>query len=341
MSEIIKTDCVIIGAGPVGLFAVFELGILGLESHVVDNLDKIGGQCAELYPDKPIYDIPALPECTGLSLIENLQKQIKPFNTPFHLNERINEISSDNDIWTLKTSRDKVFETPNIFIAGGVGSFEPRKPPIDNVLKYENKGIKYSISDKNFYRDKKVVIFGGGDSALDWTVELSKIASHISLVHRRDEFKAANHTVNQMRDLVKAGKVNLVTKSQISNVQGSDRVEKVIIKDNDGNEKIIECDEILIFYGLKMELGPINDWGLNLHEKQIDVNTEDFETSLPGIFAIGDISYYPGKLKLILSGFHEAALAAQKAFTRAKPDETLTFRYTTSSSDIQKKLGVK
>ena len=341
MSETIKTDCVIIGAGPVGLFAVFELGILGLESHVVDNLDKIGGQCAELYPDKPIYDIPALPECTGLSLIENLQKQIKPFNTPFHLNERINEISSDNDIWTLKTSRDKVFETPNIFIAGGVGSFEPRKPPIDNVLKYENKGIKYSISDKNFYRDKKVVIFGGGDSALDWTVELSKIASHISLVHRRDEFKAANHTVNQMRDLVKVGKVNLVTKSQISNVQGSDRVEKVIIKDNDGNEKIIECDEILIFYGLKMELGPINDWGLNLHEKQIDVNTEDFETSLPGIFAIGDISYYPGKLKLILSGFHEAALAAQKAFTRAKPDETLTFRYTTSSSDIQKKLGVK
>ena len=272
MSETIKTDCLIIGAGPVGLFAVFELGILGLDSHVVDNLDKIGGQCAELYPDKPIYDIPALPECTGLSLIENLQKQIKPFNTPFHLNERIDEIINTGDLWKLKTTGNKVFETPNIFIAGGVGSFEPRKPPIENVSKYENKGIQYSIPDKNFYKDKKIIIFGGGDSALDWTVELSKIASHVTLVHRRDEFKAANHTVNLMKQLVKEGQVDLITKNQISDVKGSDRVEKAIIKDNDGNEKIIDCDEILIFYGLKMELGPINDWGLNLNEKQIEVN---------------------------------------------------------------------
>ena len=304
MSETIKTDCLIIGGGPVGLFAVFELGILGLDSHVVDNLDKIGGQCAELYPDKPIYDIPALPECTGLSLIENLQKQIKPFNTPFHLNERINEISNHENVWKLKTSSDKVFETPNIFIAGGVGSFEPRKPPIENVSKYENKGIQYSIPDKNYYTDKKIIIFGGGDSALDWTVELSKIASHITLVHRRDEFKAANHTVTLMKELVKEGKVDLITKNQISDVQGSDRVEKAIIKDNDGNEKSLDCDEILIFYGLKMELGPINDWGLNLNAKQIEVNTENFETNLAGVFAMGDISYYPGKLKLILSGFH-------------------------------------
>ena len=341
MSETIKTDCLIIGGGPVGLFAVFELGILGLDSHVVDNLDKIGGQCAELYPDKPIYDIPALPECTGLSLIENLQKQIKPFNTPFHLNERINEISNHENVWKLKTSSDKVFETPNIFIAGGVGSFEPRKPPIENVSKFENIGIQYSIPDKNYYTDKKIIIFGGGDSALDWTVELSKIASHITLVHRRDEFKAANHTVSLMKELVKEGKVDLITKNQISDVQGSDRVERAIIKDNDGNEKSLDCDEILIFYGLKMELGPINDWGLNLNAKQIEVNTENFETNLAGVFAMGDISYYPGKLKLILSGFHEAALAAQKAFVRARPDETLTFRYTTSSSDIQKKLGVK
>ena len=341
MSETIKTDCLIIGGGPVGLFAVFELGILGLDSHVVDNLDKIGGQCAELYPDKPIYDIPALPECTGLSLIENLQKQIKPFNTPFHLNERINEISNHENVWKLKTSSDKVFETPNIFIAGGVGSFEPRKPPIENVSKYENKGIQYSIPDKNYYTNKKIIIFGGGDSALDWTVELSKIASHITLVHRRDEFKAANHTVSLMKELVKEGKVDLITKNQISDVQGSDRVERAIIRDNNGNEKSLDCDEILIFYGLKMELGPINDWGLNLNEKQIEVNTENFETNLAGVFAMGDISYYPGKLKLILSGFHEAALAAQKAFVRARPDETLTFRYTTSSSDIQNKLGVK
>ncbi len=341
MSETIKTDCLIVGAGPVGLFAVFELGILGLSCEVVDNLDKIGGQCAELYPDKPIYDIPALPECTGLSLIENLQKQIKPFNTSFHLNERIDQISNEGDLWIIKTSANKVFETPNIFIAGGVGSFEPRKPPIESVSLFEGKGIEYSIPNKDYYAGKKIVIFGGGDSALDWTVELSKIASHITLVHRRDEFKAAQHTVSLMEGLVKEGKVGLITNYQISDVLGDKRIKKAVIKDKSDVTQEIDCDEILIFYGLKMELGPINDWGLNLNEKQISVNTENFETNLPGVFAIGDISYYPGKLKLILSGFHEAALASQKAFVRAKPDETLTFRYTTSSSDIQKKLGVK
>ena len=341
MSETIKTDCLIVGAGPVGLFAVFELGILGLSCEVVDNLDKIGGQCAELYPDKPIYDIPALPECTGLSLIENLQKQIKPFNTSFHLNERIDQISNEGDLWIVKTSANKVFETPNIFIAGGVGSFEPRKPPIESVSMFEGKGIEYSIPNKDYYAGKKIVIFGGGDSALDWTVELSKIASHITLVHRRDEFKAAQHTVSLMEGLVKEGKVDLITNHQISDVSGDMRIKKTVIKDKSDVTQEIDCDEILIFYGLKMELGPINDWGLNLNEKQISVNTENFETNLPGVFAIGDISYYPGKLKLILSGFHEAALASQKAFVRAKPDETLTFRYTTSSSDIQKKLGVK
>ena len=341
MSETIKTDCLIVGAGPVGLFAVFELGILGLSCEVVDNLDKIGGQCAELYPDKPIYDIPALPECTGLSLIKNLQKQIKPFNTSFHLNERIDQISNEGDLWIIKTSANKVFETPNIFIAGGVGSFEPRKPPIESVSMFEGKGIEYSIPNKDYYTGKKIVIFGGGDSALDWTVELSKIASHITLVHRRDEFKAAQHTVSLMEGLVKEGKVDLITNHQISDVLGDKHIKKAVIKDKSDVTQEIDCDEILIFYGLKMELGPINDWGLNLNEKQISVNTENFETNLPGVFAIGDISYYPGKLKLILSGFHEAALASQKAFVRAKPDETLTFRYTTSSIDIQKKLGVK
>ena len=341
MSETIKTDCLIVGAGPVGLFAVFELGILGLSCEVVDNLDKIGGQCAELYPDKPIYDIPALPECTGLSLIENLQKQIKPFNTSFHLNERIDQISNEGDLWIVKTSANKVFESPNIFIAGGVGSFEPRKPPIESVSMFEGKGIEYSIPNKDYYAGKKIVIFGGGDSALDWTVELSKIASHITLVHRRDEFKAAQHTVSLMEGLAKEGKVDLITNHQISDVSGDMRIRKAVIKDKSDLTQEIDCDEILIFYGLKMELGPINDWGLNLNEKQISVNTENFETNLPGVFAIGDISYYPGKLKLILSGFHEAALASQKAFVRAKPDETLKFRYTTSSSDIQKKLGVK
>ena len=341
MSDQIKTDCLIIGAGPVGLFAIFELGILGLSAQVVDNLDKIGGQCAELYPDKPIYDIPGLPECTGLSLVENLQKQIEPFKTQFHLNERIDAIKNDKDLWLVTTSKGKVFVTPNIFIAGGIGSFEPRKPPLENVTKYEDKGVSYSVSDKNFYKDKKVIIFGGGDSALDWTVELAKIANQVVLIHRRDEFKAVNHTVKQMRELVKEGKVILHTKNQIEDVIGEDQVKKCIIKNNEGNLTEIDCDEILIFHGLKMELGPINDWGLNLYEKQIEVNTENFQTNLPGVFAMGDISYYPGKLKLILSGFHEASLAAQEAFRRARPDETLTFRYTTSSKDIHEKLGVK
>ncbi len=341
MPDQIKTDCLIVGAGPVGLFAIFELGILGLSAQVVDNLDKIGGQCAELYPDKPIYDIPGLPECTGLSLVENLQKQIEPFKTQFHLNERIDAIKNDKDLWLVTTSKGKVFVTPNIFIAGGVGSFEPRKPPLENVTKYEDKGVSYSVSDKNFYKDKKVIIFGGGDSALDWTVELAKIANQVVLIHRRDEFKAVNHTVKQMRELVKEGKVILHTKNQIEDVIGEDQVKKCIIKNNEGNLTEIDCDEILIFHGLKMELGPINDWGLNLYEKQIEVNTENFQTNLPGVFAMGDISYYPGKLKLILSGFHEASLAAQEAFRRARPDETLTFRYTTSSKDIHEKLGVK
>ena len=341
MPDQIKTDCLIVGAGPVGLFAIFELGILGLSAQVVDNLDKIGGQCAELYPDKPIYDIPGLPECTGLSLVENLQKQIEPFKTQFHLNERIDAIKNDKDLWLVTTSKGKVFVTPNIFIAGGVGSFEPRKPPLENVAKYEDKGVSYSVSDKNFYKDKKVIIFGGGDSALDWTVELAKIANQVVLIHRRDEFKAVNHTVKQMRELVKEGKVILHTKNQIEDVVGEDRVKKCIIKNNEANLTEIDCDEILIFHGLKMELGPINDWGLNLYEKQIEVNTENFQTNLPGVFAMGDISYYPGKLKLILSGFHEASLAAQEAFRRARPDETLTFRYTTSSKDIHEKLGVK
>ena len=336
-----KTDALIIGAGPTGLFTAHQLNLIGLSCEVVDNLDKIGGQCIELYPDKPIYDIPAVPECTGEELTKNLINQLKPFDIKFHLGERVDEVKKDDINWIVKTNNGKIFSTPNVIIAGGVGSFEPRKPPIESVSMFEGNGIEYSIPNKDYYAGKKIVIFGGGDSALDWTVELSKIASHITLVHRRDEFKAAQHTVSLMEGLVKEGKVDLITNHQISDVSGDTRIKKAVIKDKSDATQEIECDEILIFYGLKMELGPINDWGLNLNEKQISVNTENFETNLPGVFAIGDISYYPGKLKLILSGFHEAALASQKAFVRAKPDETLTFRYTTSSSDIQKKLGVK
>ena len=337
----ITTDVLIIGAGPTALFAVQQLGLIGLKAEVVDNLDKVGGQCSELYPDKPIYDIPGLPECTGQSLVDNLLNQIKPFKTKFSLNERLDALEKVDNNWLAITSSGQKFLTPNIFIAAGVGSFEPRKIPIDGIEKFESNGLAYSIPDKSYYKDKNIVIFGGGDSALDWTVELSKIANQITLVHRRDEFKAVEHTVKKMRNLAKSGKVNLYTKYQIKNIEGNEKVEKVIIKDNEGNLKPVLCDEVLVFHGLKMELGPINDWGLNLYEKRIKVNTTDFQTNLEGIFAIGDINHYPGKLKLILSGFHEAALACQTAFKRAKPDENLVFRYTTSSKDIHAKLGVK
>ena len=341
MTDHIKTDCLVIGAGPVGLFAVFELGILGLKSEVVDNLDKIGGQCAELYPDKPIYDIPGLPSCTGQSLVDNLLKQIEPFKTPMHLNQRIESLKKVEENWEATTSLGQIFLTPSIFIAGGVGSFEPRKPPIENIIKFENKGVSYAIPNKEIYKDKTIVIFGGGDSALDWTVELSKIAKHIYLVHRREEFRAVEHTVSLMQQLVKENKVTLYTNNQIIDASGDECLRSISIKSKDGKIEILDCDDVLIFHGLKNELGPINDWGLGISEKQILVNTENFQTNLDGIFAIGDIASYPGKLKLILSGFHEAALAAQQAFKRAKPDENLLFRYSTSDKDIHERLGLK
>jgi thioredoxin reductase (NADPH) len=337
----IKTDAVIVGAGPVGLFAVFELGIMGLNAHVIDNLDKVGGQCIELYPDKPIYDIPALPECTGESLTKNLLKQIKPFKTNFHLNQRVEKIEKKNNHWLVTTSDQVQFETPNIIIAAGVGSFEPRKPPIKDIEKFEKTNLFYSVKDKNKFKDKTVCIFGGGDSALDWTVELSKIAKKIILVHRREEFRAAQHTVNLARELEKNGKVEILTNYQPINFDGNDKIEKVVLKHDSGEQKEIPADSVLAFFGLKMELGPIANWGLDLEAKSLKVNTQNFETNEKGIFAIGDICTYPGKLKLILSGFHESALCAQECFKRARPDEKYVFRFTTSSSDIQKRLGVK
>ncbi len=338
----IKTDAVIIGAGPVGLFAVFELGIIGLNAHVIDNLDKIGGQCIELYPDKPIYDIPALPECTGASLIKNLLDQIKPFKTEFHLNQRVNSLKKNNNLWIVETSDNKKFETPNIIIAGGVGSFEPRKPPIPNIEKYENMNLFYSVKDKNKFKNQEVAIFGGGDSALDWAVELSKIAKKIYLIHRRDDFRAANHTVEKAKAISKeSGKIEILTCYQPSNFLGDKKIEEIIIKHDDNSEKKIKVDSVLAFFGLKMEIGPIANWGLNLDNKCIKVNVENFETNEKGIFAIGDIATYPGKLKLILSGFHEGALCAQTCFERARPNQKNVFRYTTSSSEIQKRLGVK
>ena len=337
----IKTDAVIIGAGPVGLFTVFELGILGLNAHVVDNLDKAGGQCIELYPDKPIYDIPALPICTGESLTKNLLEQIKPFKTNFHLNQRVDSITKKDKHWIVETNDKTVFETPNIIIAGGVGSFEPRKPPIKGIERFEQYNLFYSVKNKKIFDNQNVCIFGGGDSALDWVVELSKTAKKVFLIHRRDEFRAAQHTVNQMMKLKDEGRIELYTNYQPKDFIGESKIEKVIIENDKKDIKELKVDSVLAFFGLKMELGPIVNWGLNLDNKTIVVNTENFQTNEEGIFAVGDICTYPGKLKLILSGFHEAALAAQECFKRAKPDEKYVFRFTTSSSDIHKRLGIK
>ena len=296
----IKTDVVIVGAGPTGLFCAHQLGIIGLKCEIVDNLDKIGGQCIELYPDKPIYDIPAVPECTGEELTNNLIEQIKPFNFNFHLNDRVQELRQENQIWIVKTTNGKEFNTPNVVIAGGVGSFEPRKFPTKSAEKFDGKTVLYSIKDKSIFKDKSVVIFGGGDSALDWAIELSS-TSKVSLIHRRDEFRGAPASVQKIKELSEKNKINLFTKYSIKDVKGNGSLEEVEIKSEDGESKILKADYVLGFFGLIMQLGPIAEWGLNLDKKTIPVNTENFETNKKGIFAIGDICSYPGKLKLILS----------------------------------------
>ena len=336
----IKTDVVVIGAGPVGLFAVHQLGIIGLKAEVIDNLDKIGGQCIELYPDKPIYDIPAIPECTGESLTKSLLEQIKPFKANFHLNERVQAVSKDNNIWKVETSKNKVFAASNIIIAGGVGSFEPRKFSIKDIEKFENKGVFYSVKNKNDFKNKKVCIFGGGDSALDWAIELSKI-SEVILIHRRNEFRGTQHSTQIIKKLEKEGKIKVKTPYQINSIEGKDQLESITIKSEDGKTETVRTDCVLGFFGLIMKLGPIAEWGLNLEKKTIPVNTENFQTNKVGIFAIGDICTYPGKLKLILSGFHEGALAARACFKIAKPNETYRFEYSTTSKRMQERLGVK
>jgi thioredoxin reductase (NADPH) len=336
----IKTDTLIIGAGPVGLFCVHQLGIIGLKCEVVDNLDKIGGQCIELYPDKPIYDIPAVPECTGEELTNNLIKQIKAFKTNFHLNERVEEIKKVKKKWIIKTNKGTEFETSSIIIAAGVGSFEPRKFSTKEIEKYEGKQILYSIRDKTVFKDKAVTIFGGGDSALDWAIELSN-TSKVTLVHRRDEFRGMQASIDKVNQLKEEGKIEVYTKYQLDSVKGGDKIESIDIKHDDDSIKKIKTDYVLGFFGLIMKLGPIAEWGLNLDKKTIPVNTENFETNKEGIFAIGDICTYPGKLKLILSGFHEGALAARGCFKYAKPDEKYRFEFTTSSKTVKDRLGVK
>ena len=336
----IKTDVLVIGAGPVGLFAVQQLGLIGLKAEIVDNLDKIGGQCIELYPDKPIYDIPALPECTGESLTNNLLEQIKPFKTNFHLDQRVEEISKEKNGWKIVTSKKNIFLASNIIIAAGVGSFEPRKLPIKEAEKFENKGVYYSVKDKTLFKNKKISIFGGGDSALDWAIELSKF-SDVTLIHRRNEFRGAEHSSEIVKKLEKEKKIKIKVPFQINSIEGNDKLTAITIKDD--NEKIekIETDCLLSFFGLIMKLGPILEWGLNLDKKHIPVNTENFQTNKEGIFAIGDICTYPGKLKLILSGFHEGALAARGCFKLARPNEKYRFEFTTTSKSVQERLGIK
>jgi len=336
----INTDVLIIGAGPTGLFCVHQLGIIGLKCEVVDNLDKIGGQCIELYPDKPIYDIPAIPVCTGEELTNNLIEQIKPFKTNFHLSDRVEEIKKDKNSWFIKTSKGKEFKAPNIIIAGGVGSFEPRKFSVKECEKFEGKEILYSIKDKVIFKDKTVTIFGGGDSALDWAIELSN-SSNIKLVHRRNEFRGAESSVNKVKELEEQGKIEILTQYQLSSVEGENKINTIKVKHEDGSIKKIETDYVLGFFGLIMQLGPIINWGLNLDKKHIPVNTENFETNQKGIFAIGDICTYPGKLKLILSGFHEGALAARGCFKYARPDENLRFEFSTTSKSVHERLGLK
>jgi thioredoxin reductase (NADPH) len=341
--EPIRTDVTIVGAGPCGLFAVFELGLLDLKCHLVDILDRPGGQCAELYPEKPIYDIPAVPVCTGQELTDQLMEQIKPFDPVFHFGQMAEKLERTGDGWRLTTDLGTVIESKVVVIAAGGGSFVPKKPPIKGIEDYEGQGdgngVYYAVRRMEQFRGKRLVIAGGGDSALDWTVNLQPLAKSLTLVHRRDEFRAAPDTVNKMRALVGAGQMSLEI-AQIGGLEGRDgKLEAVILKDKDG-ERRLECDALLAFYGLTMKLGPVAQFGLNLHENLIPVDTEKFETSTPGIFAIGDINWYPGKLKLILSGFHEAALMAQAAVRIVHPDRKIRFQYTTSSSDLQQKLGV-
>lgn len=340
--EMIQTDVVIVGAGPVGLFAVFELGLADLKCHLVDVLDKPGGQCAELYPEKPIYDIPAWPVIDGQELTDKLLEQIKPFDPQFHLGHLVTSLhKNEQGHWVVTTDQGLMLSAPVVVIAAGGGSFMPKKPPIAGIENYEEKSVFYAVRQRAAFADKDLVIVGGGDSALDWTLELQKIAKSVTLVHRRDDFRAAPHSVNAMRQLVDEGKIRLVL-GQVAELHGDDGVlSQIVVRDQQGENVTLPCDALLPFFGLTMKLGPVADFGLNLNENRITVDTEKFETSVAGIFAIGDINYYPGKLKLILSGFHEAALMAQAAHGYVHPDKKLRFEYTTSSTNIHKKLGVK
>jgi thioredoxin reductase (NADPH) len=344
MSETIETDVLIVGAGPAGLFAVFELGLLDIRVHLVDILPRAGGQCSELYPEKPIYDIPGIPHVTGQGLTDDLLKQIEPFHPTFHFNEMVETLRSvgtpEHPLFDVVTDAGTIFKAKAVIVAAGGGSFQPKKPPIPSIDSYENKSVFYAVRRVEDFRDKDVVIVGGGDSALDWTLNLQPVAKSLTLVHRRAEFRAAPHSVKAMHDLVAAGKVAFKL-GQVTRIDGADgQLTHATLKGNDGAEEHLPCERLIPFFGLTMKLGPVANWGLNLHENLVPVDTEKFETDHPGIFAVGDINTYPGKLKLILCGFHEGALAAQRIHHYVYPEKKLLFQYTTSSTNLQKKLGV-
>jgi thioredoxin reductase (NADPH) len=338
-SNYAETDVLIIGAGPCGLFAVFELGLLDLKCHLIDILDRPGGQCAELYPEKPIYDIPAWPEISGQGLVEKLMEQIKPFAPEFHLGEMVTELERTETGFLVRTDASTTIAAKVIVVAAGGGSFQPKRPPIPGIEEFEGRSVFYSVRRMEDFRDHDILVVGGGDSALDWTLNLQPLARKLSLVHRRPDFRAAPDSVNKMLKLREEGGLSF-QQGQVTRLVGKGgELEAAVVKDGD-KEVEIACTRLLPFFGLTMKLGPVADWGLNLHENLIAVDTEKFETSEPGIFAIGDINWYPGKLKLILSGFHEAALMSQAAKRIVHPNQRIVFQYTTSSTSLQKKLGV-
>jgi len=341
-TDTINTDALVIGAGPCGIFQVFELGLLGVKCHVLDSLAVAGGQCAELYPDKPIYDIPGIPVCSGEELVEALLTQIEPFDTTFHLGEEVTELSPQDDgTFVVKTAKDKTFHTKTVFVAGGVGSFQPRKVRLDGLEAFEETNLYYRVRNPEQFADKDIVILGGGDSALDWTLALAGKAKSLTLVHRRPEYRGAPASVEQMRGLCSTGKVREMEGKISGFADDGGRLTSVTITAASGENIELPVDALMVFFGLAPKLGPIAEWGLDLNRKTVNVDTEKFETNIPGIFAIGDINYYPGKKKLILSGFHEAALAAFAAKALIEPGKKVHLQYTTTSPIMHKRLGVE
>ena len=337
-----QTDAVIIGAGPVGLFQVFELGLLEIKAHVIDSLPEVGGQCIELYPDKPIYDIPAIPVCTGRELTNNLLKQIKPFDAQFHLSQEVSKLEQQADgRFLISTSQDKHFLSKTVFIAAGVGAFQPRTLNLEGIDRFIGKQLFYHVKSPEQFANKRIVICGGGDAALDWAIHFSEIAASVTLIHRRDDFKAAPKSIAKMRELCASNQMQLLIGQVTAYEAQDDRLAEITFTNIDGENKQIPLDDLLVFFGLSPKLGPIADWGLNIDRKQIYVDTQKFQTSIPGIYAVGDINVYPGKKKLILSGFHEAALAAFAAAEYLNPKKQIPLQYTTTSPKLHKALGVK